>query len=73
MGDLYMLDNIVISSNLLDDEGFKCEERQGFVFRQEWMEYKNRDGLISPNRTYSGPRYYGGISDHFPVYFQLSR
>ncbi|MBT3383822.1 MAG: hypothetical protein HN778_00165 [Prolixibacteraceae bacterium] len=72
-GNWNMLDNIVVSAGLLDDEGFQCKEKKGFVFHQEWMEFKNRDGQISPNRTYGGPNYYGGISDHFPVYFKLER
>ena len=72
-GNWNMLDNIVVSSNLLDNKGFQCIDKKGFVFRKDWMEYKNRNGQISPNRTYGGPNYYGGISDHFPVYFFLSR
>jgi predicted extracellular nuclease len=71
-GNWNMLDNIIVSSGLLDNKGFQCVEKQGFIFREEWMEYKN-NGQISPNRTYGGPNYYGGVSDHFPVFFQLKR
>jgi len=72
-GNWNMLDNIVVSKNLLDKKGFRCAEKQGYVFHQEWMEFKNRNGEMSPNRTYGGSNYYGGISDHFPVYFKLER
>ena len=72
-GNWNMLDNIVVSSNLLDTKGFQCTDKKGFVFHKEWMEYKSKDGQVSPNRTYGGPNYYGGISDHFPVYFKLNR
>ena len=72
-GDWNMLDNIVVSSNLLDDKGFCCTEKQGHVFHQEWMEYKNSDDQISPNKTYGGSNYYGGVSDHFPVFLSLKR
>ncbi|MFH0999431.1 MAG: endonuclease/exonuclease/phosphatase family protein [Bacteroidota bacterium] len=72
-GNWNMLDNIVVSKSLLDNKGFCCIEKQGFVFQQEWMEFKNNNGQITPNRTYGGPNYYGGISDHFPVYFLLKR
>lgn len=70
-GNWYMLDNIVVSSNLMDNKGFQCIDKQGFVFRKEWMEYKNSDGQFLPSRTYGGSNYYGGISDHFPVYCRL--
>ena len=72
-GNWNMLDNIIVSSGLFDDKGFQCSSKQGYIFRRDWMEFKNSNGQISPNRTYGGPNYYGGISDHFPVYFQLSR
>lgn len=72
-GEWNMLDNLVVSSSLLDEDGFSCVDQKGFVFQQEWMEYKNNEGQISPNRTYGGSNYYGGISDHFPVYFKLER
>lgn len=72
-GHYNMLDNIVVSTSLLDNRGFVCNERKGRIFQQEWMVFKNRDGSVSPNRTYGGNNYYGGISDHFPVYFELSR
>ena len=71
-GNWNMLDNIIVSSNLLDKKGFQCKEMQGFVFHEKWMEYENK-GEISPNRTYGGPNYYGGVSDHFPVFIQLKR
>lgn len=72
-GNWNMLDNIVVSSNLLDRKGFRVIGDQGEVFHEEWMENINRDGIMYPNRTYGGPNYYGGVSDHFPVYFMLGR
>ncbi len=72
-GNWNMLDNIVVSEGLLDKKGFQVEDKKGHIFSEEWMEYKNNDGEISPNRTYGGPNYYGGISDHFPVYFRMKR
>ncbi len=71
-GNWNMLDNVIVSPNLLDNKGFQCKEMQGFVFHEKWMEYENK-GEMSPNRTYGGPNYYGGVSDHFPVYIQLKR
>lgn len=71
-GDWNMLDNIIVSSNLLDNKGFQCKEMQGFVFHEKWMEHENK-GEMSPNRTYGGPNYYGGVSDHFPVFIRLTR
>ena len=72
-GNWNMLDNLIVSRSLLDDKGFQCFEKKGFIYHETWMEYQNRDGVATPNRTYGGPNYYGGVSDHFPVYFRLRR
>ncbi len=72
-GNWNMLDHVIVSKNLLDEKGFRVTDRRGYVFHETWMEYKNREGRMSPNRTYGGPNYYGGISDHFPVYFKMQR
>ena len=72
-GEWNMLDNIVVSESLLDDNGFSCSDKTGHIFRQEWMEYKNNNGLSIPNRTYGGAKYFGGISDHLPVYVKFER
>lgn len=72
-GNWNMLDNIIISDDLLDEKGFKCIDRKGYIFRESWMEYKAENGTVSPNRTYGGPNYYGGVSDHFPVFVKFSR
>ena len=40
----------------------------GKIFSAEWMMYNDeRLGQAVPSRTYGGPNYYGGISDHLPV------
>jgi hypothetical protein len=36
------------------------------------MEFIDEKGVMYPNRTYGGPNYYGGVSDHFPVYLLLT-
>jgi endonuclease/exonuclease/phosphatase family metal-dependent hydrolase len=71
-GNWNMLDNIIVSSNLLDNKGFQCKELQGFVYREKWMENEYK-GDIYPYRTYGGPNYQGGVSDHFPVYVRMTR
>lgn len=72
-GSWDMLDNIIVSSALLQPEGLRVENDQGYVFQRDWMTYKNPQGQQAPNRTYAGPRYVGGVSDHFPVYIRLVR
>lgn len=70
-GSWTMLDNLVVSSTLTNGKGFEAAGGEGHVFRNKWMEFTNKKGESSPNRTFGGSNYYGGVSDHFPVYFIL--
>lgn len=72
-GNWNMLDNLIVSASLLNHSGWDVENAKGYIFRKKWMEYTNKKGETSPSRTYGGPNYYGGISDHFPVYFILKK
>jgi len=71
--DWQMLDNLIVSESLLDNQGYRVEGNRGFVFSEEWMKFRTRKGQVSPDRTYVGNKYTGGVSDHFPVYFRLIR
>lgn len=68
-----MLDQIIVSRSLLKDRsGFLADYEGGRIFKEEWMLYKDQEsGEFVPNRTYGGMKYYGGVSDHLPVYVTL--
>jgi endonuclease/exonuclease/phosphatase family metal-dependent hydrolase len=73
-GNWNMLDNLIVSNSLLKDtKGLHTSFDAGKIYQAEWICYKNRKGIFVPSRTYGGPNYYGGFSDHFPVYFQLKK
>ncbi len=70
-GEWNMIDNIIVSEAVLRGNGFVATDQLGQVYHETWMEYRNKNGEMSPNRTYGGSNYYGGVSDHFPVYLNL--
>jgi predicted extracellular nuclease len=74
-GNWNMLDNIIVSQSLLNSpEKYEISKDGGQIFQARWMIYDNvKTGDFTPNRTYSGPKYLGGISDHFPVYLILKK
>lgn len=69
-GNWNMLDNIVVSSTLANPQS---STRVGppTLFQQDWMMYQDKKKGAVPNRTFGGPNYYGGFSDHLPVYVDL--
>lgn len=74
-GNWNMLDNLIISQALLNaKKGYKVSPDGGMIFKKRWMMYDNvKTGQFTPSKTYGGPNYYGGISDHFPVYMILKK
>jgi predicted extracellular nuclease len=65
-----MLDQIIVSYNLIDQKkGLSTGFDSGKILEEEWMFYVNEQyGDKRPSSTYGGPNYYGGPSDHLPIY-----
>lgn len=65
-----MLDQIIVSYNLLNqDRGLSASYEGGKIIKEEWMLYQSEKyGDMLPSSTYGGPEYFGGPSDHLPVY-----
>ncbi len=75
-GNWGALDQIMVSHALLaanaGKKRLRVAEGAARVFKQDWMLYKDpKYGDTKPSRTYGGPNYYGGYSDHLPVYVTL--
>lgn len=71
-GDWNMLDQFIVSSALLTaKKGLSLNFTDAHIYNPDWILYKAGNGDKSPNKTYGGNKYYGGYSDHLPVYLQL--
>ncbi|MCG8697037.1 MAG: endonuclease [Bacteroidales bacterium] len=67
-GKWNMLDQLIVSGNLLDDNGVATCTTCVTIARNLFIQVEDsRYGGYQPYRTYLGPRYQGGFSDHFPV------
>ena len=62
------LDQIIISKNFLKPN---VKVKSVGSFHKDYMLYTNNQGESKPNRTFGGNNWYGGFSDHLPVYFQF--
>ena len=69
-GNWNMLDQIIVSSPLLNKKS-KLGIGEFVIHQEKWMMYENKKYGLTPSRTYGGPNYYGGISDHLPVYIEV--
>jgi hypothetical protein len=69
--DWDLFDQIIVSGYLLSKRnGMVLYSREGQIFSPEWLMFKDKEGNLKPNRT-AGKEYYGGYSDHLPVYIDL--
>lgn len=66
--DWNMLDQIIVSPNLATG---KLRAVKAHIFQAEYLNYMDKKYGKRPNKTYGGPNYYGGTSDHYPVYLEL--
>lgn len=66
-GDWGMFDQMIVSQSVLKAKGLHLQSKQQKVLKTDWLLWKGR----KPNRTYSGNKYYGGYSDHLPIYINL--
>ncbi len=67
-GQWGFLDQIIVSPILVNEKLPLIKSGSTGAKFDSTMTYTNKkSGEMSPNRTYGGPNYYGGFSDHFPV------
>ena len=65
-------DQILYSEDLLLEQ-FNFQTISGEIYNTARLRNKDRKNSSYPLRTYSGSRYVGGWSDHFPVVVRISR
>lgn len=67
-GEWGFLDQIMVSTTLVDGLIPDVLPEETGVYFTEEMIYTNEEGEEYPARSYGGTNYYGGYSDHLPVY-----
>jgi endonuclease/exonuclease/phosphatase family metal-dependent hydrolase len=70
-GHWSMIDHIFISEHWLNNQTYSFEHKIANLpfLLEEDMTYSG----YKPRRTYAGPRYIGGISDHLPVIININK
>ncbi len=69
-GNWNMLDQIIVSRAMQLEP--KLSSSEAVIFKRDEIIYKDKKYGDKPSRTYGGPNYYGGYSDHFPVYIDVN-
>lgn len=70
-GEWGVLDQFIVSENLLQNEKTSTGYGHVGIFDAPWLLKKNAAGNSVTNRTYQGPAYKGGYSDHLPIFLDL--
>jgi len=72
--DWDLFDQVIVSGNmLLQKKGLRTSVNHAGIYSAEYLLFKNKTGESRPNRTMSSDKYYGGYSDHLPVYVKFDR
>ncbi len=64
----HLFDQIIFSRAFFDVTKSKHTFLEAKIYKKRWLEIYKGKYKGSPFRTYIGPFYKGGFSDHFPVY-----
>ncbi|WP_298766976.1 endonuclease/exonuclease/phosphatase family protein [uncultured Polaribacter sp.] len=72
-GKWNLFDQILFSENFKEKKEGKLYFKHAEVFNKKWLKIFKGKLKGSPFRTYIGPWYQGGFSDHFPVYTFLKK
>ncbi len=62
----FLFDQFIVSGVLLEGGALRVQGEKSMIFNQPWLMRNER-----PHRTYQGPIYSGGFSDHFPIFIDL--
>lgn len=72
-GEWGMLDQFIVSNDLLStSKGYFTTPTSASIIREDWMLFKEEGKEPSPSKTYGGPNYHGGYSDHLPIRLVIS-
>ena len=66
-----LFDQILVSHSFLNYEKGTHSFAHANIFDEKFLTEFEGKFKGNPYRTYAGPKYIGGYSDHFPVYIQL--
>lgn len=68
----HLFDQIILSKAFLEENESDHNFIKAKIFNKKWLQTHKGKYKGSPFRTYIGPWYKGGYSDHFPVYICLA-
>jgi len=66
-----VLDQIIISQSIYDGKTMGIQNQDAEILKEKKLIYTYHDGGQKPSATYGGRKYFGGYSDHLPVYIVL--
>lgn len=75
-GDWGMMDQMMVSKPMLskNEASYYVKQKELKIFNEDWiMYYDKKYNESKPNKTYGGNNYYGGYSDHLPIFIKLHR
>lgn len=70
-GEWNMMDQFFVSQNLMD--AGSIQYLKAGILKEDYLFFNHPKYGKTPTRTYGGPIYYSGYSDHLPVYIDLKK
>lgn len=71
-GEWELVDQFLVSQNLVKEQELYVVKNNAHILKINELLFKFRNGDEKPSATYGGTKYYGGYSDHLPIYLLLN-
>jgi predicted extracellular nuclease len=71
-GEWELVDQFLVSQNLVKEQELYVVKNNAHIINRDELLFKFRNGDEKPSATYGGTKYYGGYSDHLPIYLLLN-
>lgn len=69
-GNWNMLDQFIVSGSMLSPSA-NIQAMPVHIYKADWLNYNDPKHGPKPSRTYGGPKYFGGYSDHYPIFMDI--
>ncbi|MBU2020107.1 MAG: endonuclease [Bacteroidetes bacterium] len=69
----FLFDQFIVSESLLSPDGLHIKNKEAFIYKTKDLLFTYPNGSSKPNATYGGSTYFGGYSDHLPIYLTITQ
>ena len=69
----FLFDQFIVSEALVGKNNMRIKNFEARIYSNQELLFTFPNGTSKPNATYGGSKYFGGYSDHLPIFLFLTQ